>query len=535
MEPDSDRLRRIEALDPLIEALSRALDIREVFKQLAAVSKVAIEHDYLGLGRFDEELKTARIYALSLDEQLEPTVCQISPSTRANLERGFGIIDDMRDHPDPEKFEVQLRTPERGEQVWIPSDVDREMKRLYLTLGTRSILYIAVRVQGQIAGGLFFHSSRPSAFSLDDLRVAGRIAELVALALSHERLAEEARVAAEERARAERLEAQVLRLTNELAATGSHHRQIGISRKWKHVIAQATKVSATEASVLITGESGTGKEVVARYIHRSSPRRDRPFVAINCAALPEQLLESELFGHEKGAFTGAISAHPGRIEQAGGGVLFLDEVGEMSPAVQAKFLRVVQEREYQRLGSTALRKADLRIIAATNRNLEAAMQRGDFREDLYYRLQVFELHLPPLRDRPEDVMALALHFIDEICAAVGRPAAGISEDAKQRVLGYHWPGNARELRNAIERAVILSDGGLICGEHLPFTAQSRIPNSSPTPLTQLPPAGVDLELIERTLIEQALERTGNNKSRAARLLHLTRAQLYTRLERYGLG
>jgi DNA-binding NtrC family response regulator len=190
-------------------------------------------------------------------------------------------------------------------------------------------------------------------------------------------------------------------------------------------------------------------------------------VALNCAALPETLLESELFGHEKGAFTGAMAAHPGRIEQAAGGVLFLDEVAEMSPAVQAKLLRVLQEREYQRLGGTRPLKTNVRILAATNRDLEEALARGQFREDLYYRLRVFEIRLPPLRERTEDILPLAEAFLEEIGPAVGRPAAGISRQAHEALHTYHWPGNVRELRNVLERASILCDGGLITVEHLP--------------------------------------------------------------------
>ena len=285
--------------------------------------------------------------------------------------------------------------------------------------------------------------------------------------------------------------------------------------------------------MLLTGESGTGKEVVARFLHRASRRASGPFVALNCAALPEQLLESELFGSEKGAFTGAVATRPGRIEQAAGGVLFLDEVGEMSPAVQAKFLRVLQEREFQRLGGSRVLKADVRVIAATNRDLSAAMGRGDFREDLYYRLHVFEIRLPPLRERPADIPALLGFFLREIGEQVGRPAAGVSREARDKLLAYAWPGNVRELRNAVERAVILSEGGLITSEHLPM-ALGRPAPAAPTATGEIPAGGIDLEAIERSWVEQALRQAGNNKSKAARLLGLTRAQLYSRIEKHGL-
>ena len=307
---------------------------------------------------------------------------------------------------------------------------------------------------------------------------------------------------------------------------------IGSSRPWRQALAHAAKVGATEATVLLTGESGTGKEVIAHLIHASSRRAGGPFVALNCAALPEALLESELFGYEKGAFTGAVVARPGRVEQAAGGTLFLDEVGEMTPAVQAKFLRVLQEREFQRLGGTRVQKANVRVIAATNRDLHAALGRGEFREDLYYRLHVFAIALPPLRERPEDIPALVEHFITALGPAVlGRPAAGITREAHERLLAHSWPGNVRELRNAVERALILSDGEMITPEHLPAP-----PESPPESLRDAAPReSLDLETTERELVERALRHAGQNKAKAARLLGLTRTKLYTRMQRFGLS
>ena len=305
---------------------------------------------------------------------------------------------------------------------------------------------------------------------------------------------------------------------------------IGSSRPWRQALAHAAKVGATEATVLLTGESGTGKEVIAHLIHDTSRRAGGPFVALNCAALPEALLESELFGYEKGAFTGAVVARPGRVEQAAGGTLFLDEVGEMTPAVQAKFLRVLQEREFQRLGGTRVQKANVRVIAATNRDLHAALGRGELREDLYYRLHVFAICLPPLRERPEDIPALVEHFITALGPAVlGRPAAGISREAHERLLAHSWPGNVRELRNAVERALILSDGEMITPEHLPA------PPETPPAAEAAPRESLDLETTERELVERALRHAGQNKAKAARLLGLTRTKLYTRMQRFGLS
>ncbi|MEZ5312356.1 MAG: sigma 54-interacting transcriptional regulator [Thermoanaerobaculia bacterium] len=297
------------------------------------------------------------------------------------------------------------------------------------------------------------------------------------------------------------------------------------------------QVAATESTVLVTGESGTGKEVVARFLHRGSPRARGPFVALNCAALPEQLLESELFGHERGAFTGALQARTGRIEQASGGLLFLDEIGEMAPALQAKLLRVLQEREFQRVGGSRTIKADVRVVAATNRDPRRAIERGEFREDLYYRLSVFEIHLPPLRERPDDILVLAEAFLEEIGASIGRPAAGISEDAREQLLAHSWPGNVRELRNAIERAVILCRGGLVTREHLPLSLARPVAQTvaiAAPPAADFPVEGVALGAVERELLQKALARAGNNKSRAAKLLGLSRGQLYSLLRRHGL-
>ena len=297
---------------------------------------------------------------------------------------------------------------------------------------------------------------------------------------------------------------------------------IGSSPAWLGVLTAAVRVAKTEATVLLQGESGTGKEVIARLIHQVSPRKHGPFVAINCAALPEQLLESELFGYERGAFTGAQQSKAGHIELAARGVVFLDEVSEMSLAAQVKLLRFVQEREYQRLGGTRLQKADVRIIAASNRDLGDAVERGTFREDLLYRLQVFDILLPPLRDRLSDVPLLAQQFLADCAQAMNRRIPGLRDDALDALLAHDWPGNVRELRNVLERAAILSDGD-IEGRHLSLRPKMRA----------LAPSS-DLSIVERGTIERVLHESGWNKSRAARRLGLTRTQLYGRLKRYGL-
>jgi transcriptional regulator with PAS, ATPase and Fis domain len=359
------------------------------------------------------------------------------------------------------------------------------------------------------------------------------------LAYSLQRHAEDARLANEARERAERLEATVQSLARELEARGQN-RATGVSSSWRGILGQVGRVAGSETTVLVTGESGTGKEVISSLIHRNSPRAGKPFFAINCAALPEQLLESELFGHEKGAFTGAIATKIGRIEQAAGGTLFLDEIAEMSPPVQAKFLRVLEQREFQRLGGTRTIAADVRVIAATNRDLAVAIERQALREDLFYRLNVFRIHIPPLRERREDILPLADVFLEDLGRSMGRPAAGISREASEWMIAYHWPGNVRELRNAIERAILLCDGGLVAREHLPVgtTRPAKRPQEVDgwlDPAASLPPGGLDLKTVERILLEKALGQARGNKTQAAQLLGLTRAQLYTRLEQHGLG
>jgi two-component system, NtrC family, response regulator AtoC len=335
-------------------------------------------------------------------------------------------------------------------------------------------------------------------------------------------LAHAERPRAEARAREDRLDARV-----QAAAGGRDGGRpaIGQSPEWKDVLRKATQVAATQATVLLQGESGTGKEVVARFIHRASPRKTGPFVAINCAALPDHLLESELFGYERGAFTGAQQPKPGQIEMASGGVLFLDEVTEMSAPAQAKLLRVLQEREFQRLGGTRLLRANVRVIASTNRDLRDAVGRGVFREDLYYRLQVFDIQLPPLRERTRDIPLLIEAFLHDIGRTIGRPPATVTPEAKDVLMTYSWPGNVRELRNALERAAILCEGESIAPRHLSLHAEPIAPPSTPA---------ADLRVAERQAIEKALRDTAGNKAKAARRLGLSRTQLYVRLRKYDI-
>lgn len=302
-------------------------------------------------------------------------------------------------------------------------------------------------------------------------------------------------------------------------------RFVGISQAWCAAVERATRVSATEVTTCLQGESGTGKELIARFIHASSPRRQGPFIAINCAALPDQLIESELFGFERGAFTSAQQAKPGQIELARGGVLFLDEIAELTPPAQAKLLRVLQEREFLRLGGTRLVKADIRVVAATNRDLKDAVAEGSFRADLYYRVNVFDIRLPPLRDRGDDVVLLAESFLEDIAPARDGRRFALTPLAVGVLRAYRWPGNARELRNVLERASVICSGGIIDAADLSL---------APAPAFR-PCNTTELKSLERSTIERVMHDMQGNISKAARTLGISRTQLYTRLRKHGFN
>ncbi|MBC7187881.1 MAG: sigma-54-dependent Fis family transcriptional regulator [Calditrichaeota bacterium] len=314
---------------------------------------------------------------------------------------------------------------------------------------------------------------------------------------------------------------QELRHTFELAYV------VGRSEAMEKVYRMVQKVAPTDATVLLRGESGTGKELIARAIHELSPRADKPFVAVSCGALPESLLESELFGYEKGAFTGADRRKEGLFQAAGEGTLFLDEIGDVSLATQVKLLRVLQSHEMVPLGATRPIPVRARIIAATNRNLEEALHAGTFREDLYYRINVFPIVLPPLRERREDIPELVNHFLRKY----GGPKAAIEPDALAALMHYTWPGNVRELENVVERTVIMTGGGVITRADLPAHIVYSAAPSSPV---EIPAAGLSLEEVERSLIVKALDKAGGNKTEAARLLGVTRRRLYSMMERLGV-
>jgi transcriptional regulator with GAF, ATPase, and Fis domain len=513
------RTTNLELLDDLLAALTHASDLREVFERVSTIAGKVLAHDAVALLLRTADGHHHRAYASRGFPADAPEVTEVPEELIDNPDWEHDIFDDVS----------QLGARYAG----------------LADMGFRSLLRVPILMDGRFAGALVFVSKRESAFKPADILVARRIADRVAVSLAGDRELQAARRAEEAVARAAKLEARVRALTDELDARSGYKRVIGESPQWRQVLTQATQVAATDTTVLLLGESGTGKEVIARFLHRGSTRNAGPFVALNCAALPEHLLEAELFGYERGAFTGAVQSKPGQIEQAAGGTLFLDEVGEMSLPGQAKFLRVLQEREFQRLGGTRVLRADVRVIAATNRDLQRAITQGQFREDLYYRLNVFALRLPALRDRREDILELSQAFLAEIGRGLGHPPGGISRDARALLLDYRWPGNVRELRNILERASILCDGGLITPEHLPIglAAAARAaaqPSKAATVESTPPPvmptdeaSSTDLQAMERTMIEQALRDAKFNKSKAAKTLGLTRHQLYIRMRKHG--
>ncbi len=517
MADERRQLQRLEALAALLPILAQALDVREVFPHILRVTRTVLPHDTLGIALLDADRTTVHIHALSSDVGFEaPDAFPVTDEIRWLLDGDWDalLVADMRDDPI-----MAALPPVRG--------------------GLRSSLRVPLRRDGVLIGGVNFMARTVGAFTDDDVPVARRVAEYLNLALAHGDMAEAAARAAETRERALALERRVEALQEELVSVGRLSRRIvGESPAWRRVMAEATKVAATETTVLLAGASGTGKEVVARYVHGASPRASGPFVGLNCAAIPDALLEAELFGAERGAYTGAVQARAGHLERASGGVLFLDEVGELSPGAQAKLLRVIQEREFLRLGGTRTRMADVRVVAATNRDLAQLVAEGRFREDLYYRLNIFTITLPPLREREADIIPLSLAFLDDLAAQLARPAAGLSREARPALLAYPWPGNVRELRNVLERASILADGGLITTDHLMLPAAPAVAGNSPSPSPPAATSGADasgtLADVERQLVTDALHRARWNKSRAAAALGLTRSQLYGRLRRYGI-
>jgi transcriptional regulator with PAS, ATPase and Fis domain len=486
-----------EGSQELLHTIAHVPDIRSAFARVSEIAKRMLPHDALTMASQDEDL-TVELEATSHDD-----------------------LRDVALEPAGTPIEGELVIGDLAKEIFGMVG-SRDIRKGIEASGYRSLLRVAIQA-GDRRVGIAFWAKQAYAYDRRHLPLAHRIVGHLALAVSQQRRTKIGSQADAQRGRRDHADGRAQTFVEQVSSR-MNRRIVGPSAAWRVVLAEATRVAKTDTTVLVTGESGTGKEVVARFVHAASARSEGPFVALNCAALPEQLLESELFGYERGAFTSAQQAKPGLIELASGGVLFLDEVSEMSLPAQAKFLRVLQEREFQRLGGTRTLKANIRVIAATNRDLRKAVARGAFREDLFYRLQVFDITIAPLRERADDILPLSEAILEELGRSFGRPPAALTRDAREALVRYDWPGNIRELRNALERAAIRCDGSLIDVDHL----------SLPRAATPRGGMALDLRNLECDTIMRVLHDCEWNKAQAAKKLGLTRTQLYGRLQKYGI-
>jgi len=527
LQRERRRRQRLQVVTGLAPILGASLKVGDVLERLGAAVRPALDFDVLGVGL-------------------------LRPTGEAIDRVGF-LLDGRPLRPD-NTFRLEdssfLPRVRNGETVTI-HDAARELDRglsvdrQIIDVGIVSAGAVPLVFGDHVGATMFFGKRRPNWYDEADLEIAQAVGAALVVAVQHQRLAEEQQRAALAQASAQQLEQRVRTLRGALEERFGFDAILGRAPAFLTALSEAKKVAPTDTTVLLTGASGTGKEVLARAIHQASARGDGPFIAINCAALPETLIESELFGHERGAFTSADKLKRGRFELAAGGTLFLDEVGELAGPVQAKLLRVLQERTFERVGGTATLSADVRLIAATNRDLDKAVAEGRFREDLYYRLAVFRVHLPSLRERGDDILRLADRFVRDFSARMGKGDVGLSREARDLLLAYPWPGNIRELQNAIERAVILSDGGLISSAQLGITVAGRSAPSSAAPAATAAPiapaaagpaaGGQSLPEMEKQAVIDALARAHGNKSHAAAALGLSRTRFYTLLRRYNLS
>jgi len=516
-DPDEAIVAAVEFDDAITQATTQIrpqdvlyLQPERILKQLPATSR---------LGRnLNALLKISRVvHSISdlnqLQRQILELIFEVVPA-----ERGAILLDDTGNEKFSSLF-VHPRSVKRGEPVRVSRTITRQVMEQgvailgadvpgsgglsgvesLVTFQVRSLLCVPLTVFQRVIGCIYLDTTNPvTRFDRDHLELVAGIAGISAVAL-------------ENAGRLLWLEQENLRLATEI---NLQHNMVGESSPMKEVYRFLSRVAPTDATVLVGGESGTGKELVARAIHRNSPRTSRPFVAINCAAIPEGLLESELFGYERGAFTGAQRQKKGRLEMADGGVVFLDEIGEMAPSLQVKLLRVLQEREFERLGGARPISVDIRLIAATNKDLADAVKAGTFREDLYYRLNVVSVVVPPLRERPEDVPILAEYFVSKFAVKCKVKAKKISPEAMSGLMNYDWPGNVRELENAIERALVLGVSDTIRPEDLPESVLEK----DPAPGVQEARYHLAVKQLKKHLILTAVEEARGNYTEAARIL-----------------
>jgi transcriptional regulator with GAF, ATPase, and Fis domain len=508
--------RRTTALLEIANTLNSHSDFSEVSSRVLERAIDLVGADYTALGVLDTTGKKISLASFK-------TAAGIKPS------RVLQMIEDYNKSLDVDTFPALVELMREGRTLRLSDQQLPEGIRLIFNeqLGGKAALVTPVRVGENVFGLLGFVFGRQSSFADHDVALVEGIADQIGTALERDQLS-----------------AEVMRLKSELHER--HSDIVGQAPSIRRSIELALSVADTNTTVLIQGESGTGKELVANLIHYNSGRENKSYIKINCGAIPETLLESELFGHEKGAFTDARTQRRGRFEEADGGTLFLDEIGEMSLQAQVRLLRVIQDGELTRVGGNDVIKTDVRLIAASNVDLEKAVEGGKFRKDLFYRLSVFPIMLPPLRERAEDIHLLVVHFLERYTSKTGRFVAGISKEAMRALINYRWPGNVRELENAIERAVIVASGRQIELSDLPpaiskaaFEAYAQARQERAQAAASGRSFGIEIELpssmneIEKQVIEATLDYANGDKSRASRLLSIGRKTLYRKLEQYG--
>jgi len=507
--------KRLQLLLDLTNRVASHLNLREVLREISAQIRGVMQCDGVGIGLPSPETGRFRIYALDF------------PKAPADLEEGYEPPDN--DNPVVEVFRS-------GEPAILTGENTRR-SRIAADHGIRSSVHVPLTGRSGVVGVLSLGTQRENAFSGDDLPFLTQVARQVALAI------ENALAYGEVSEQKQKLTLEKLYLEDELRSEGNFEEIIGRSESLRRVLDQIAIVAPTDSTVLIYGETGSGKELIARAVHNLSARKSGAFVKLNCAAIPTGLLESEMFGHERGAFTGAISQRIGRFELANRGTIFLDEIGEIPLELQPKLLRVLQEREFERLGSTRTMRSDARLIAATNRDLDQFVAEGKFRPDLYYRLNVFPVRVPALRERPEDIPLLVRHFVQQFSRRLGKAIDAIPAEAMTALTRYPWPGNIRELQNVIERAVILTNGPVL-SVHIddlrapsPPAAPLSAPNGQAAAAASRQDLRSELEKSERQQIMAALVKSNwvvAGPEGAAARLGLKRSTLQSRMQKLGI-
>ena len=499
-------VKELSLLFDISARLSESLDLKTVLRPILHLiaGHMEIPRGTLTiLNRAREEIAIEEAYGLRPDEQ-----------ARGRYRMGEGVTGKVIDTGQP------VVVPNIADE---PLFLDRTGSRKNVNKRDVAFICVPIRIGSEVIGALSADRLHNEGMSLEnDVRLLTIIASSISQAVRLRQLAQE---------ELEKMREENRRLHDQLKTRYDMKTIVGNSKGMQTVYSLIDKVCRTNATVLILGESGVGKERVAQTIHYSSNRASRPFVKVNCAALPESLIESELFGHERGSFTGATMARTGRFEAAKDGTIFLDEVGDLPPVVQVKLLRVLQEKEFERVGGNAPIKLEARIITATNKDLETLVREGKFREDLYYRFNVFPILVPSLRDRKTDIMLLADHFIQKYGREHGKEITRVSTTSTDMLMSYHWPGNVRELENCIERAIILCTDGVIHSYHLPPNLKGGGPDGRDTTASGF--RGI-MASMEREIIMEELKRTGGNMAKAARALVITERMMGLRVARYGI-